>query len=267
MVDIDHFKRVNDTHGHPAGDTVIKELADVATRTLRPSDILARYGGEEFVVSLPDTDQEQALVVAERLRKAVEATAVVSEAGAIRFTVSIGVAICTHRTPLKDAIERADKALFAAKRNGRNRVEVSQSVVLPGISPPRDTPSAIAARAAVRILLVDDEEDIRELLAECLKQGGYTVITAGTAADALRVIETDPSVTLLFTDVVLPGNSDGFELGRRAEAIRPDLKLLYMSGYLGPAAIGGMTGKAAQLLHKPFRMSHALETVAVAVGH
>jgi diguanylate cyclase (GGDEF)-like protein len=268
MVDIDHFKRVNDTYGHPAGDTVIRELAAVASRTLRPSDILARYGGEEFVVSLPDTNQEQAQIVAERLRHAIEATAVIGDAGAIRFTISIGVAICSHDTPLKDAIVRADQALYAAKRNGRNRVELSQSPDTSKAAAPSSAapPLVSMGRAARGILVVDDDREIRDLLAECLRGNGYAVETVANAADALRVIETDPTVALLFTDVVMPGGMDGFVLGTRAEAIRPDLKVLYMSGYAAPAAASATSGKAIHLLRKPFRLSQVLESIAVALN-
>jgi diguanylate cyclase (GGDEF)-like protein len=268
MVDIDHFKRINDTYGHPAGDVVIKELADVATRVLRPSDVLARYGGEEFVINLPDTTQDQALVVAERLRRAVEASAVVSDAGAIRFTVSVGVATCSHRTPLSEAIAHADKALYAAKQNGRNRVELSLAAALPERSSPAatDESSAEADVEGKRILLVDDEDEIRGLLADWLKDSGYTVLTAGNAADALRIVETDPALALLFTDIVMPGELDGFDLGWRAQAMRPDLKILYMSGYVRPEATDPTRGASVHLLPKPFRLSHVLESVGRALS-
>jgi diguanylate cyclase (GGDEF)-like protein len=257
MIDIDHFKRVNDTYGHQAGDAVIKELADVATRTLRPSDILARYGGEEFVVSLPDTDYAQARVVAERLRTAIETAAVISEAGAIRFTVSIGVATCSHNQPLRDAIARADKALYAAKNAGRNRVEPGP-LAMRTAEQPLDTTDTREAR---RILVVDDETEIRNLLAAWLEDSGYVVVSATGAADALHIIETDPTVNLLLTDVVMPGGLDGYELGRRAAALRPDLKLLFMSGFSNNDA-----PRNAPLLQKPFRMSHLLDSIAATLG-
>ena len=268
MLDIDHFKRVNDVHGHPAGDAVIKELADVATRTLRPSDVLARYGGEEFVISLPDTTQDQALMVAERLRQAVEATAVVSETGAIRFTISIGIAICSHATPVKDAIARADKALYAAKHKGRNRVEIN----LPrGASGAVAQTPAVGASGAERvmpkaILIVDDDEEIRELLAIWLRDSGYAVLTAGNAVDALGLIETEPSISLLLTDIVMPGELNGFDLGRKGEAMRPNLKSLYMSGYAAPASTREIDDHAGKVLQKPFRLNNLLESVASALS-
>jgi diguanylate cyclase (GGDEF)-like protein len=122
MIDIDHFKRINDTHGHPVGDLAIKTLADICNRALRPQDILARYGGEEFVLTLPHTDPEGAVVVAERIRQTVEQTELAAEAGPVRFTVSIGISTYTKDAPLEQIVGRADEALYQAKQTGRNRV-------------------------------------------------------------------------------------------------------------------------------------------------
>ncbi|MEJ0069736.1 MAG: GGDEF domain-containing protein [Pseudomonadota bacterium] len=93
MLDIDHFKRINDNFGHPVGDLAIKALAEICNQALRPHDVLARYGGEEFVLTLPHTDEEGTNVVAERIRKAVEQLELASASGPVRFTVSIGVSI------------------------------------------------------------------------------------------------------------------------------------------------------------------------------
>jgi len=133
MLDIDHFKRINDTYGHPVGDQAIKAVADVCTKALRPHDLLARYGGEEFVLTLPQTDSEGARTVAERIRTMTEALTVPSEQGPVRVTVSIGIS--TYQTGLEfdRVVQRADEALYEAKQSGRNRV-----VILPfdpGLAP------------------------------------------------------------------------------------------------------------------------------------
>ncbi len=266
MIDIDHFKRINDTYGHPAGDAVIRELADVARRTLRPSDVIARYGGEEFVISLPDTERDAAMVVAHRLRAAVEESAVISDAGAIRFTVSVGVAIGSRGTPMKEAISLADKALYAAKANGRNRVELGLAT---GSSQTErsaaEGSSEATTRAARRILVVDDDDDIRSLLVDCLKRdGGYAVSAAANGVEALRILEGDASVSLLLTDIVMPGELDGFALGRRARGVRPDMKVVYMSGYVGSDRIA-TTDESENLLQKPFRMAQMLEAIDAAL--
>jgi diguanylate cyclase (GGDEF)-like protein len=122
MLDIDHFKRINDTYGHPVGDLAIKALADICNKALRPQDILARYGGEEFVLALPHTEAEGAAVVAERIRQTVEQIELTTEAGPVRFTVSIGIATYKKDLPLEQIVGRADEALYKAKQSGRNRV-------------------------------------------------------------------------------------------------------------------------------------------------
>ncbi|OYU49482.1 MAG: hypothetical protein CFE31_03665 [Rhizobiales bacterium PAR1] len=122
-IDIDHFKRVNDVYGHGAGDTVLRRVADIIKAPLRPNtDIGARMGGEEFVVLLPDTDTESAIAFAEKLRRRVEQTVVVIGENEVRPTISLGVAMNRKSTNLDDLIDRADRALYTAKRTGRNKV-------------------------------------------------------------------------------------------------------------------------------------------------
>ena len=124
MLDIDHFKRVNDRYGHPVGDQVIKALADLCSRSLRDNDLVARFGGEEFVLTLPQTDLEGAAIVAERVRRAVEQLEIATELGPLKFTISIGISISRSAVPFDQVIETADQALYRAKQGGRNRVEL-----------------------------------------------------------------------------------------------------------------------------------------------
>lgn len=125
MIDFDHFKQINDTYGHNAGDRVLQHVSDIARQSLRETDLLGRIGGEEFAVLLPDTDIEGARVLAERLRERVETTATRSEGGDdISMTLSVG--ICSLKQNERDAsdlLRRADAALYKAKHGGRNRVE------------------------------------------------------------------------------------------------------------------------------------------------
>ena len=124
QLDIDHFKAVNDTHGHAAGDLVLQSFADTVRRNVRDTDVLARWGGEEFVLLLCDTPASDAVTLMERLRQAVQAMQVpVAQGGQpITVTVSIGLARHTPADPLAGTLERADQALYAAKAGGRNRV-------------------------------------------------------------------------------------------------------------------------------------------------
>ncbi len=127
MLDIDHFKHVNDQWGHTAGDHAIVAVAETITRCVRRTDIVSRYGGEEFLVVLPGTDARAANFLAERIRAAVESAKIFHGDQPIPITVSIGwaTATLTDSTDLssRDLIEQADQALYRAKRAGRNRVE------------------------------------------------------------------------------------------------------------------------------------------------
>lgn len=124
MLDLDHFKRVNDTLGHLAGDTVLRETSRVLERLLRQQDVLGRYGGEEFCLLLPNTSTEGAMVLAERLRASVGGNLVHVRDGSVSVTISIGVAAAepaAEGLTLECLISRADRALYKAKEAGRDR--------------------------------------------------------------------------------------------------------------------------------------------------
>jgi diguanylate cyclase (GGDEF)-like protein len=133
MIDIDHFKAINDTHGHAVGDQVLCAIAKRMLAGLRRSDIAGRYGGEEFAMVLPETDAEAAArVVGERLRAAVAGLPVDTAEGGLTVTISVGVAaVRTGRESLLDALTRADAALYTAKRAGRNQVMSAPDPVEP----------------------------------------------------------------------------------------------------------------------------------------
>ncbi len=123
FIDLDHFKKINDQYGHEAGDTVLKVIARCLGEQIRGSDYLGRVGGEEFSVFLPHTSFEQAMVVAEKIRAAVEAAMPDIGSQRLRTTASIGVASRqTHHSTMKSIQAEADHAMYAAKKAGRNRV-------------------------------------------------------------------------------------------------------------------------------------------------
>lgn len=123
LFDIDHFKQVNDVHGHLAGDFVLKRLAEIIAKRVRKEEAFARYGGEEFAVLMPETPEDRAKVFAEKIRRLVETTEFNYEDRTIPVTVSIGISeMGDHRDP-KDFIRATDELLYRAKDNGRNRVE------------------------------------------------------------------------------------------------------------------------------------------------
>lgn len=125
MLDIDHFKAINDTHGHFVGDQALIAMSCATDNLLRGTDILSRWGGEEFVILMPETPLTGAAILAERLRKLLAQLAVDTAAGTLRFTVSAGVAARSGLDAgITDILQRADTALYAAKQHGRNRIQV-----------------------------------------------------------------------------------------------------------------------------------------------
>jgi diguanylate cyclase (GGDEF)-like protein len=143
LVDIDHFKSINDQHGHPTGDLVLREIAKRVRANLREIDVPARYGGEEMAVILPETDAAGALVVAERIRKAIESNPFGNDGLKLAVTASLGVGSVMPDSPgrtgrtgrdaldslARDLVEHADQAMYCAKRAGRNRTETKEPII------------------------------------------------------------------------------------------------------------------------------------------
>lgn len=126
VIDIDHFKQVNDRHGHPAGDLVLKTVAQTMAATLGEGAIFARTGGEEFGLYLPQTSELEALTIGDMLRKAVEALVVQHEGVPLTVTLCVGVAVASEPISSKRLVAQADEALYVAKRAGRNRVRLHE---------------------------------------------------------------------------------------------------------------------------------------------
>lgn len=125
IIDVDHFKRINDFYGHPAGDAILRELTAICKESLRDADIFARFGGEEFVMALPNSDEETARLVAERLRVKVNNRLIDIKGEPLRISVSCGASqYRLQEAGIDDTLKRADEALYVAKKSGRNQVVV-----------------------------------------------------------------------------------------------------------------------------------------------
>jgi diguanylate cyclase (GGDEF)-like protein len=131
VLDFDHFKRINDSYGHPAGDVVLAHLVDACKRQLRDSDLLGRLVGVEFAILLPRTSLDDAAMVAERMRAAIEAERVKTERALVSLTASFGVTTIRPDDSTVTLLARADEALRVAKKAGRNRIEVAASALAP----------------------------------------------------------------------------------------------------------------------------------------
>jgi diguanylate cyclase (GGDEF)-like protein len=123
VMDVDHFKNINDTHGHSAGDEVLKKITSLINGSLRHGDVLGRVGGEEFAVFLPDTDANAALAIAQRIRARVCSEPLMLDATPMACSVSIGVSVLKEGDSMDDALRYGDRAMYLAKTQGRNRVE------------------------------------------------------------------------------------------------------------------------------------------------
>jgi len=133
MIDIDHFKRINDTYGHETGDIVLRAMAEECSHSLRSVDVFGRLGGEEFAALLLNTDSQIARMLAERIRQRIEDFAVETPQGPVKFTISIGLATFTEANlPLEVLLKKADEALYEAKKTGRNKVVTHAVTMDPG---------------------------------------------------------------------------------------------------------------------------------------
>ncbi|PZD96222.1 diguanylate cyclase [Paenibacillus sambharensis] len=158
VIDLDHFKQINDVHGHLMGDYVLSQFAEYMKTNMRPTDVFTRYGGEEFVVLLDQTRGIEAMQVIERLRKGFERLVFTSNSERIPVTFSAGIVEYSGEyAEMKDWLSRADQALYLAKREGRNRAVMadSNSMELPG--------------CVLRVAVIDDDPIVRTMLAESLQ--------------------------------------------------------------------------------------------------
>lgn len=206
MVDIDEFKSVNATHGHQAGDGVLKVLADVMLSSTRSSDVVARYGGEEFAVILPESAGKEAAVLAERLRTAFENCGTCLGEGEPVITVSCGVATYPdHASDSATLLRMVDSAVFRAKSEGRNRCVVAFPEGEDGFESEEVTTS--------RILLVEDDDYDRGVASLVLRASGYEVLEATDGELGVSLAKTTHP-DLVIVDLQLAGMS-GLEATRQ----------------------------------------------------
>ncbi len=163
MADLDHFKQLNDTHGHEAGDRALRAFSQVAREILRSDDTIARWGGEEFVIVVPDLDRHQTIDVLERIRSRLAESHLGDHPA---FTASFGITDSTRGDTLEELLKLADAALYAAKQAGRDRIITSDAADVASFVPAGRTrsrsPGQAAAPAAILQMHADsDEEDPR----------------------------------------------------------------------------------------------------------
>ncbi len=203
IIDVDHFKSVNDTYGHVTGDAVLRRLASTLQRSFRRADLLARWGGEEFVVLLPGTDLEGAAHVLEAALEAVRSERFESTDGRIfQVTFSAGVVEVPPRAALDETLLVADRLLYLAKQSGRNRVIWSTEDAAP----------------RMRALVAEDDEVTAAVIVESLAGAGFEVVHCTDGVKALEM-GTKENFSLAILDVNLPG-MEGFEVLKGFRQVR-----------------------------------------------
>jgi diguanylate cyclase (GGDEF)-like protein len=256
MIDVDHFKKFNDTHGHQVGDQVLKEVATTLVAAARDSDFVARYGGEEFGVILPNTDLTDAQFAAGRLRRAIEGCQIVTGSNTLRVTASLGVAPLQADELSEAWVQRADSALYAAKKSGRNRTYVhTGNGLVAACEVPEPPANAAALAEAERRKFYRKQpiapwtgaqlpapEDYRDVVCQALSTEGVTFLQ-----------KTPPDFTTL---VVALGEAPNFHyLKAEITKVEP-VAIDYGGGYrvhckfLG-RAIAGQTAQPASAIQAP----------------
>jgi diguanylate cyclase (GGDEF)-like protein len=273
MFDLDHFKQVNDRHGHKAGDTTLRTFGQVLKRNTRRMDLVARLGGEEFVSVLGETEMQHALLYANRVREQLKAEhfpwgQVTVSAGAAQYETGMG--------SWEVLVAEADRALYRAKQTGRDKIVVVETTIRP--APP--APIAVAAAPAdIRsrgetILLIDDDLDVLRAVAKILRHAGYQVTETDDPEVAIQRFDGPQPPNLLVTDVMMP-KMNGLTLVERISGMHPDLHVVYLSGYLQrDVSWAGLPGGVAGFVAKPVELQELLKvtrdvldrTPAVATG-
>lgn len=253
MIDLDHFKSVNDTHGHQVGDEVLQRCGQVLSSSLRISDLVARIGGEEFCAFLPNTTLEGALVALDKARNAVRALRF-KGAGDLPFTVtfSAGLTEIERDEPPHSAIARADRRLYLAKAGGRNRVvAVDDAGEIP----------------APRVMLVDDDDALARMVSTLLSREGLQPVRFNAGVPALNALKTDEFV-LAILDLNLP-DMTGFDLLRevRKQRSAAALPIVMLTGSTDERdLVRGFELGANDYVTKPFHASELIARVRHARG-
>jgi diguanylate cyclase (GGDEF)-like protein/putative nucleotidyltransferase with HDIG domain len=266
IMDLDHFKMINDTYGHVIGDRVLKEFAELLKKTARGSDIIGRYGGEEFVIIIPEGGREEAAAFAERLLATVRSHLFCSDTHALYLTVSIGVSVVQPREDdgrkTEDLLVEADSAMYIAKRAGRNCVRIWSGDETETPSPtkaaakPTKAAEDIAytsSRSNARIMVVDDDSSIRQLLKMMLAKDGYKVTAHESGDKALADFENaNAEYDIVLADLQMPGIS-GIELLKKIQAIDESVINIIISGHATVSnAIESLRYGAYDFIQKPF---------------
>ncbi len=265
MIDVDHFKKCNDAHGHDAGDAVLRSVAKSIQQSARSGEVVFRLGGEEFLVACPEATAKEAISGAERIRADVEKLAIRHGRKTLSVTISVGIAERNEsQTTFDDLLRCADEALYEAKRIGRNRVvdhgNLGVSHELSACDPDGqsgDTTSTATSRPPrdkPKVLVVDDDCATRRLYRRLIERDGFDVIEASDAEAGIAcAMAHTPNVIVM--DLDLPG-IDGIECARRlkADPLLNGSPIIIVTGHQGESHVdAAIEAGAEELIRKPIR--------------
>lgn len=273
IVDLDHFKSINDTYGHLVGDTVIKEYAELVHSVLRDTDIVCRYAGDELVIILPWADLYESRRIGERMLERVRAHVFDLGRNDIRLTVSIGVYAKTPRAgrTIERFINLTDRALYRAKQTGRNRLcsaedaaEPNEEELEPGGIPDPETPEHTQGL----VLVVDDEPVAAKLLQRMLEHEHYRVRTASGIREALDIAEQERGVLdVALVDLFLNGESGLDLVGRLQERDDALVSLVITGQPTMDGAVESLRSGVYDFVQKPITLPQLSVLMNRAIGH
>ncbi len=259
MMDLDGFKALNDEHGHPFGDTLLKHVAKLLLETLRRSDLIIRLGGDEFVMILPQTDEAGTRELAERLHQTLRSNPVRKQELDVAITTSIGGIVYRKEDPIHSSmqlLECADRAMYAAKHAGGNRITLWKSCDQTALPPLRH-----------EVLIVDDDPQVLNLLRRMLNGNTYNVTTVTSVAEAERLLAEGRSFELLLTDLSLPVQ-DGYEMLAIARDRAPEMVPLVITGHITKHSEESLQDQGAfDIISKPFHPNILRNKLQEALEH
>jgi diguanylate cyclase (GGDEF)-like protein/putative nucleotidyltransferase with HDIG domain len=267
VVDLDHFKRVNDSYDHSVGDQVLREFSTLMNSMCRASDVTARYAGDEFVAILPQADEEGIRTFANRLLNTTAEHVFLPQDQRIKLTVSVGVATSLAPIPpvtSDDLLNRADRALLTAKREGRNRTCIwpdQTGVVIPKNETTED--QAPAKEPGQRIMVVDDEKAILAAFKQILKAYDYEVETFSSADDAIARLKSaaEDEFAVILTDLRMPGK-DGIQFLHEIRAQSELAVKIIITGFATvDNTVSGLREGVFDIIQKPVRASDLVAAV------